>query len=112
MTRAELGGRSVSRKSSPPAVVGKRCGVAVRVLDAQQVIFCVIAVLRDVVVGIGDRHQPVRIVTRVTGCPAVLIGGRDAPSAIIVDETGRCLSEPWSSISYQVYSEEAADNVI
>ena len=41
--------------------------MGIRVLNAQQIIFGIVIVIGDVVVGIGDRSEPVRIVIGVDG---------------------------------------------
>jgi hypothetical protein len=68
------------------SIVGKRRGVVVRVFDANQIAFRVVAVGGDVVRRVRHREQPVRIIVRVSGGFPVLVGDRSAPSAIVVTE--------------------------
>lgn len=66
------------------AYLRERGGVVVRVLDAREIIFCVIAIGCDVGRRIRDRSQPVGIVVRIRGDFAVLVrNGRSPHQAII-----------------------------
>jgi hypothetical protein len=70
-------------------IVGEICGVAVCVGDAEQIIFCVVAVGCYVAGRVGNGGQTVSIVIRVAGGFAVLVCGRCATAERIVSE-GRC----------------------
>jgi len=59
-------------------VRGERCCVVVRILDAGQIVFRIVAIRRDVIRRIGDRGQAVGIVVGVRRCFAILIGNRCA----------------------------------
>ena len=55
--------------------------MSIRILNAQQIIFCVVRVISDVVVCIGYRREPIRVIVSVGGLFTILIGyGRAATS--------------------------------
>ena len=62
-------------------VIGERSRVAVRILDAGEVVLGVIPIVGDVARRIGDASQPVGGVIRVCGGLAILVGRRCPPSA-------------------------------
>ena len=73
-------------RDAAEGVVREICGVAVCIRDAQQIIFRIVAVRRDVAGGVGDCRQPVGSVIRVASCLSVLVCDRGAPAARIVGE--------------------------
>jgi len=59
---------------APKRVIVERGGVVVRILDALEITFGVVGVGRDIIGGIGDGEQPVRVIISIRCGFPILIG--------------------------------------